>query len=75
MSVSNTAKTFEQVFHEWLDDIERRGQEVGMTITHICRDSGVARATPDRWRVATPLSVTLIDKMAGVVAAAEKKAK
>jgi hypothetical protein len=35
----------------------------------------VARATPDRWRVATPLSVTLIDKMAGVVAAAEKKSK
>lgn len=73
MSVSNGDKTFEQVFHEWLDDIEKRGQKVGLTITHICRDSGVSRATPDRWRVATPLSVTLIDKMQEVVAKAEAK--
>lgn len=66
--------TFEATFADRLDEIERRGRAVGLTMTHICREAGTARATPDRWRNQAPLSVKLMDKMEAVVAAAEKKA-
>lgn len=65
--------TFEEAFATRLDDIERRGKAVGLTMTHICREAGTARATPDRWRAEAPLTVKIIDKMEEVVAAAEKK--
>lgn len=67
-------KTFEQVFIERLNSVEARAKKLGMTITHVCRESGVARATPDRWRANTPNTITLIDKMEAVVAAHEKAA-
>lgn len=66
--------SFEAQFQARLDDIERRGKEQGLTLTHICRDSGVARATPDRWRVDTPKTITLVDELEAVVVAAEQKA-
>lgn len=65
---------FEQQFQARLNEIEARGKAVGLTLTHICRQSGVARATPDRWRKDTPLSVKLIDKMEAVVIEAEQRA-
>ena len=67
-------KTFEQVFIERLNSVEARAKKLGMTITHVCRESGVARATPDRWRANTPNTIALIDKMEAVVAAHEKAA-
>ncbi len=68
------AGTFEEEFNRRLSDIVKRGEKQGLTLTHICREAGVARATPDRWRAKAPLSVTLVDKMEAVVAAAEKNA-
>lgn len=68
------AGTFEEEFNRRLSDIVKRGEAQGLTLTHICREAGVARATPDRWRAKAPLSVTLVDKMEAVVAAAEKNA-
>lgn len=76
--MGNTKKaevgTFEEEFNRRLSDIVKRGEAQGLTLTHICREAGVARATPDRWRAKAPLSVTLVDKMEAVVAAAEKSA-
>lgn len=68
------AGSFEAEFNRRLDDVVKRGKAVGLTLTHICRKADVARATPDRWRQKAPLSVTLVDKMEAVVAAAEKEA-
>lgn len=76
--MGNTKKadggTFEEEFNRRLNDIIKRGEVHGLTLTHICREAGVARATPDRWRAKPPLSITLVDKMEAIVAAAEKKA-
>lgn len=68
------AGTFEEEFNRRLSDIVKRGEAQGMTLTHICREAGVARATPDRWKAAPPLSITLVDKMEAVVAKAEQEA-
>lgn len=65
---------FSSLFLERLDDIERRAQKIGLTITHVCRDSGVARATPDRWRANVPKSVKLMDDLEKAIIAAEQKA-
>ena len=66
------AETFERQFQSRLDKIQERGKAAGLTLTDICRLAGIARATPDRWRKQTPLSVTLVDKMESVVESAEK---
>ncbi len=63
--------SFEEAFYERVDKIVQRGKAVGLTITDICVQSGVARATPDRWREKIPLTITLVDKMEKAVSAAE----
>lgn len=65
------AGSFSREFNDRLNAIEERGKACSLTLTHICRESGVARATPDRWRAEVPLTVRLIDKMEAVVAERE----
>ncbi|MNN86920.1 hypothetical protein D3C81_2043980 [compost metagenome] len=66
--------SFEAAFNERLEGLIERGKAIGMTLTDICNDANVARATPDRWRANTPLTVVLIDRMEKAVAEAEAKA-
>lgn len=66
-------KSFSAEFLGRLKRIEDRAQAAGITLTDVCRDSGTARATPNRWRKRVPLTVSLIDKMEGIVTAAEQK--
>jgi len=66
--------TFEQEFRTRLDDIIKRGQAVGMTVTKLCKATGIARATPDRWRKKAPKTIELVDQFEAEVAAAEKAA-
>lgn len=61
------------LFYEKLRSIEERGHRVGMTMTDICKQSGVARATPDRWRKELPKTIKCLQDMETVVAAAEKR--
>lgn len=65
---------FYSTFLQKVDSLEERAKNVGITLTHICRDAGIARATPDRWRKQAPKSIRLIDEMEAAVAAAEEKA-
>lgn len=67
--------SFEEAFYSRVDSIVQRGKAVGITITDICTGSGVARATPDRWREKAPLSITLVDKMEKAVTDAEIAAR
>lgn len=69
-----TKTSFAEVFLRRISNIEARANKAGITITHVCRDSGIARATPDRWRKKVPNTIALIDKMEAVVAEAESKA-
>lgn len=67
--------SFEEAFYDRVDSLVQRGKAVGITMTDICSKSGIARATPDRWREKAPLSITLVDKMEKAVVAAEKDAR
>lgn len=66
--------TFEQEFRSRLDNILERGKAVGLSVTAICKNTGIARATPDRWRKDAPLSVKLVDRMEEEVVKAEQAA-
>lgn len=58
---------FVQTFKATIDKLESDAKEVGMTLTSLCRDTGVSRATPDRWRKVVPKTVELVGKMQGLV--------
>lgn len=61
------------LFYEKLKNIEERAHKVGLTMTDICKQSGVARATPDRWRKELPKTIQCLQDMETVVAEAEKR--
>lgn len=60
---TKTKGDFEQKFSEKLEDIYSRSEKAKTSITEICRDAGIARATPDRWRKRAPKSIKLIDQL------------
>lgn len=64
---------FEKTFQEALDKLEVDAKAVGLTLTSICRDTGVSRATPDRWRKEPPKTVELLKKMQEVVEAKRQR--
>jgi hypothetical protein len=68
-------KTFYDDFLARLDSLESRARAAGITLTHMCRDAGIARATPDRWRKSAPKSIRAIDELEKAVVAAESAAK
>ena len=72
--MENSPGTFEAEFNRRLSSIIKRGEAVGMTVTKLCKQTGTARATPDRWRKKAPLSITLVDRLEAEVAAAEQAA-
>lgn len=61
-------KNIEQVFHESLDKLQEDAKAVGMNLTSVCKEAGVARATPDRWRQNTPKTIKVLAKMQDTVA-------
>lgn len=60
--------TFGQVFSERIDKIEGDAKASGINMTVVCREAGISRATPDRWRRKLPKTIEIIDKMEKVVA-------
>lgn len=67
--------TFEDEFKRRLDDLVERAKAAGMTVSALCKKTGTARATPDRWRKQAPLSIKLVDKLEAEVVKAEQAAK
>jgi len=65
-------ESFEQQFRQRLDEIIDRGEKIGFTLSHICRETGISRATPDRWRKCLPKTIELVDQMDAAVTAAEQ---
>lgn len=58
---------FEQEFFAALDKLEVDAKAVGLNLTAICKETGVSRATPSRWRREVPMTVQLLKQMQAVV--------
>ncbi len=59
--MDNAKKTLTQEFQERTADILARARKNDISLNQICRGAGAARATPDRWTLRVPKSITLVD--------------
>lgn len=60
-------KTYVDEFKARVDKMEKDAAEVGLNFTVICREAGISRATPDRWRKKTPKTILLIAQIEGII--------
>lgn len=58
---------FTDVFRDRLEKIEKDAVAVGLDFTKICRETGVSRSTPDRWKRKVPKTISLVTKMERLV--------
>ena len=58
---------FKKIFLDAIDKLEVDAKAVGMTLTSVCRETNVSRATPDRWRKKLPTTIQLLTDMQEVV--------
>lgn len=66
--------TFHAEFIARLNDIEARAKACGVTLTHLCRDKEISRATPERWRLQPPKTIDAIDQLEDALRAYESAA-
>lgn len=59
---------FTKVFNATLSQLEVDAKAAGSNLTEVCREAGVSRTTPDRWKAKPPATVALVTKMQNVVA-------
>lgn len=62
------ATNFSDVFNNRLKAIEAEARAVGLNYTSICKEAGISRATPDRWKKSTPKTVSIVAKMEAIIA-------
>lgn len=67
-------KTFSNLFQERLTSIEARAKAAGSNITRVCRQTGVARATYERWIQRAPQTISKVDELEAEVARIEEDA-
>lgn len=63
--------TFAQEMQLRLQSIEARAKAAGSNLTQLCKKTGVARATVERWRYRAPQTVTKVDELEEEVARIE----
>jgi len=61
--------TFTDEFRKRIEKIETDAKSVGLNFTSICKEAGISRATPDRWKKSTPKTIEIITKIEAIVAA------
>lgn len=66
--------TFAQTFSERLASIEARAKAAGSNVTQICKKTGVARATYERWVQRPPQTIVKVDELEAFVAQLEADA-
>lgn len=64
--------TFETEFRDRLKKIENDARDAGMNLTGICKELGISRATPDRWKRNTPTTIKIMADMEALIS--KKKA-
>lgn len=63
-----TAKTFTDDFNSRITKIEADARACGLNWTSICKEAGLSRATPDRWKRKPPMTVAIVSRMEEIVA-------
>lgn len=71
--MSTPATSFEDVFRKRIESIEADARAVGLNFTSICKEAGISRATPDRWKRSTPKTIEIVQRMESIVAAHRAK--
>lgn len=66
-------ENFDDVFRRRIEAIEADAKAVGLNFTSICKDAGISRATPDRWKRSTPKTIRIITKMEHYIAAKRRE--
>jgi hypothetical protein len=61
------ADSFETAFRTRLDKIEEDAKAIGANMTIVCKQAGVSRAGPVRWRNEVPHTIKLMDRLSAVV--------
>lgn len=60
--------TFTDTFKKRLTEIEGEAKAAGLNFTSICKEAGISRATPDRWKKSVPKTVEILTLMETVLA-------
>ncbi len=63
-----TQPPFIDAFRAQIRTIEDDAKACGLNWTLICKEAGISRATPDRWKKKAPKTVELIDRIREIVA-------
>ncbi len=66
--------TFSALMADRLQEIERRAKAVGSNVTQVCKATGIARATYERWRNRAPQTVAKVDELMAEVERLEREA-
>ena len=66
--MSTPLSPFRDVFRQRIEKIETDARAVGLNLTSVCKEAGISRATPDRWKRSTPKTVEIVQKMEEIVA-------
>lgn len=66
--------TFADNFSERLRAIEARAKAAGSNMTQVCKRSGIARATVERWAGRPPQTITKVDELEAEVSRIEQEA-
>jgi len=66
--------TFSEAFKAKLADIERRAKAAGSNMTQVCKNTGIARVTFERWGNRPPQTIAKMDELEAEVARLESDA-
>lgn len=66
--------TFAQELQIRLKNMEERAKAAGSNMTQVCKATGIARATFERWHDRAPQSVSKVDELEAEVARLEAQA-
>jgi hypothetical protein len=66
--MTTQTNNFDDVFKKRVAALEAEAHAVGLNFTSICKEAGISRATPDRWKRETPKTIKIISAMEEIVA-------
>lgn len=66
---------FDVEFTQRVRELDARAKAINLSWSQICRTTGTARATPDRWMRRPPKSVETLAAMEAAIEAAEAEAR
>lgn len=67
--------TFAKAFADRLKSIEERAKAAGSNMTQVCKTTGVARATYERWGHRPPQTIVKVDELEAEVVRLEEQAR